>query len=382
MADYTSSKSGAEIDAALSKAEDLPAIAGGDAAKAVLVKSDESGYEHTTVATASHTHDTRYYTEAEIDSSLSGKADSSHSHAESDITDLETHLAARLENLSEDTTPQLGGSLDTNSKQVQWSKGADIASGTALPLIADGNYFDVTGTTTIATIDTTGRIGTVIKLHFDGALTLTHSADLVLPGAEDITTVAGDEAEFIEYASGDWRCTNYQTPSTPGSLVFISELVASNDASVDFDSDIDDTYDEYEIHFYNAIPATDAVEFWFRTSTDGGTSYDSAFENYAYDEVGGGNGKDTKIPLTSGDNIGSGSNEYGCTGILKLFEPSHSGYTEMFATLNYAKSDGDFLITTIGGRRTSVADVDAVRFLFSSGNIESGTFRLYGIKKS
>jgi hypothetical protein len=43
---------------------------------------------------------------------------------------------------------------------------------------------------------------------------LTHSAsDLVLPTGANITTAAGDEAEFIEYASGDWRCTNYQRAS-------------------------------------------------------------------------------------------------------------------------------------------------------------------------
>jgi hypothetical protein len=57
-------------------------------------------------------------------------------------------------------------------------------------------------------------IGTVIRLHFDGALTLTHdSSDLVLPGAANITTVAGDEAEFVEYASADWRCTSYTRAS-------------------------------------------------------------------------------------------------------------------------------------------------------------------------
>lgn len=92
-----------------------------------------------------------------------------------------------------------------------WSKGADIASATALTLGDDGNYFDVTGTTAIETISTTGYVGTVIKLHFDGVLTLTHDAtDLILPTGANITTAAGDEAEFIEYASGDYRCTNYQ----------------------------------------------------------------------------------------------------------------------------------------------------------------------------
>ena len=90
------------------------------------------------------------------------------------------------------------------------SKGSDVASATALALGTDGNYFDVTGTTTITSINTVG-IGTVVKLHFDDSLTLTHNAtDLILPGGANILTNAGDEAEFVEYATGDWRCLNYQ----------------------------------------------------------------------------------------------------------------------------------------------------------------------------
>ena len=110
----------------------------------------------------------------------------------------------------DDTTPQLGGDLDCNGAQIQWSKGADVASATALPVLTDGNYFDVTGTTTVTSINTTGGAGTLIKLHFDGALILTHHAtDLILPSGANITTAAGDEAEFVEYASGDYRCTSY-----------------------------------------------------------------------------------------------------------------------------------------------------------------------------
>lgn len=89
------------------------------------------------------------------------------------------------------------------------SKGADVASANALALGTDGNYFDITGTTAITSINTIG-IGTWAKLHFDGVLTLTHHAtDLILPGGANIQTTAGDEAEFVEYASGDWRCTSY-----------------------------------------------------------------------------------------------------------------------------------------------------------------------------
>jgi hypothetical protein len=102
----------------------------------------------------------------------------------------------------------------TAQNLIQWNKGADVGSATALPVLTDGNYFDVTGTTTVTSINTTGGAGTVIKLHFDAILILTHHAtDLYLPGGANITTAVGDEAEFIEYATGDYRCTNYSKAS-------------------------------------------------------------------------------------------------------------------------------------------------------------------------
>lgn len=86
-------------------------------------------------------------------------------------------------------------------------KGADIASAATLTIGSDGDYFDVTGTTTI-TAFSGGYVGQKIKLHFDGSLNLTHhSTNLILPGGANITTRAGDEAEFVQYSSGDWRCT-------------------------------------------------------------------------------------------------------------------------------------------------------------------------------
>jgi len=92
---------------------------------------------------------------------------------------------------------------------VAWKKGADIASASPLVLGTDGNYFDVTGTTGITSIST-WNVGGMVRLHFDGALTITHhSTDLILPNGSNITTIAGDEATFIEYASGDWRLVGW-----------------------------------------------------------------------------------------------------------------------------------------------------------------------------
>jgi hypothetical protein len=94
-----------------------------------------------------------------------------------------------------------------DNQTLKTKLGSDVASANDMTL-GDGNLFDITGVTTINTIATKG-IGTIITLQFDGILQLTHSADLFLPTATNVTTAAGDIATFYEYASGDWRCENY-----------------------------------------------------------------------------------------------------------------------------------------------------------------------------
>ena len=119
-------------------------------------------------------------------------------------------IGSSIQGFDADTTKN--DTANTFTKTQTWTKGGDVASVAAL-ILGDGNYFDITGTTTITSIGTKG-VGTTIKLHFDDALTLTHSAtDLILPGAANITTAAGDEFEFTEYAAGDWRCTGYALAS-------------------------------------------------------------------------------------------------------------------------------------------------------------------------
>jgi hypothetical protein len=130
-------------------------------------------------------------------------------------------------NIVLDTTPQLGGTLDTNSQQIRWSKGADVASATALTLGIDGNSFDITGTTAIESINTLG-VGTCVLLQFDDALTLTHDAtDLILPGGANITTAAGDVAMMWEYATGNWKCVAYE-PASGESVYDANNAVLDN----------------------------------------------------------------------------------------------------------------------------------------------------------
>ena len=98
--------------------------------------------------------------------------------------------------------------VQTHAKEVRWHKGADLASASTLALGATGNYHHVTGTTTITGLSTKQH-GTRMLLRFNGALILTHSSALLLPTSANITTAAGDIAEFVSEGSGNWRCASY-----------------------------------------------------------------------------------------------------------------------------------------------------------------------------
>ena len=96
----------------------------------------------------------------------------------------------------------------TAGGQERWVKGADLASANPLVLGTDGNYFDVTGITGFSSITSTA--GTFFMLQFDGALTLTNGASLILPGAANITTAAGDRLIGFAEAANTVRVLAYE----------------------------------------------------------------------------------------------------------------------------------------------------------------------------
>jgi uncharacterized cupin superfamily protein len=97
---------------------------------------------------------------------------------------------------------------------------ADVASATTTDIgAASSMKVRVTGTTTVVSFGTT--INVLRLVRFADILTLTHNGtSLILPGAANITTAAGDTAIFASDASGNWRCYDYErasgAPSVPG----------------------------------------------------------------------------------------------------------------------------------------------------------------------
>lgn len=93
----------------------------------------------------------------------------------------------------------------TIGSHTDHAKGVDIASAATITPGTDGNYYDITGTTTITAIATRDA-GDVIILQFDGNLILQHTTGtLDLRGKVDINTVAGTVVGLISEGSGKWR---------------------------------------------------------------------------------------------------------------------------------------------------------------------------------
>lgn len=132
---------------------------------------------------------------------------------------------------------------NTFGKTQTWSKGADLINGDVsvgvLTLGTDGNYFDYAGTLDFSEIATVG-VGTVIKIHFDNSVIVTHHAtNMDLPTKANITTSSGDEWELIEYATGDWRVTNISLASGAAVKVTNKDYLNGLDISIDTDTDHD-----------------------------------------------------------------------------------------------------------------------------------------------
>jgi hypothetical protein len=177
-------------------------------------------------------------------------------------------------------------------------------------------------------------------------------------------------------------------PAATMDYELISAATASSSSSLDF-TGLSSTYNEYVFVLSNIAPATDGVNLIMLTSTDNGSSYDTGVSDYRYGRTevyatGATNvssSDDANANILLGRNIGNAANE-STSGVIKLLNPSTATYHTMLISLNQIAADPLQIIVNQVAERVSAADITAVRFIMSSGNIASGTIRMYGVRAS
>ena len=178
-----------------------------------------------------------------------------------------------------------------------------------------------------------------------------------------------------------------------GGTAFISSTDISNAATFAFTGFDASKYDIYKLFFSNLTAVTDNANFRMVSSSNGGSSYDTGSGNYTianlYSQLGYVAAAGSLAPAAGyaympiTGNMGNASGEEGGASIeITIFGPHLAQYTHFQTRAYYVSNASQPAQQSGGNTRVSAADVDAVRFAFSSGNIASGTFTAYGMVNS
>ena len=213
----------------------------------------------------------------------------------------------------------------------------------------------------------------------------------------DLTTSAGSGLGFNSSA-------NALSAIGAGAMTHIKTLTASGDSTLSFVDGsssvvLDNTYPVYLFKFINVHPSADQSAFQFNASVDSGSNYNSQVNStffYLYHRGSDAHnffGYDTGRDLANNthyqsitfnanvDNYSSGN------GFIYLFNPSSTTFATHFLTVSNedSQTSGEQGLSQqvfTGGYFNTTSAVDAIQFKYSSGNIDAGTIKLYGIKDS
>lgn len=181
--------------------------------------------------------------------------------------------------------------------------------------------------------------------------------------------------------------------ATGGSgLVLLGHVTASNSATVDLLSLMSSTYDQYLIILENVFPITATANLVMRVSLDNSTF--SSASNYGWVESSTNIASittttthvanDTSFQIFPNQAAyGAGSNA-GISGEILLFNANDpiSHIPATFKSVGTDNTSGSVTVLQGGMAWNSNGPILAVRFLMSSGNINQGTFYMYGLAKS
>ena len=121
-----------------------------------------------------------------------------------------------------------GSHISMGAYIFKQSKGADVASTAAMALGNDGNFFDITGTTTITSI-TAKVAGTVVRLQFDGILTVTNGSNLKL--GSDLVTAANTTLSLVSDGTNWYEIGRSPINAAPLTGTFKNLIISRTNAT-------------------------------------------------------------------------------------------------------------------------------------------------------
>ena len=205
---------------------------------------------------------------------------------------------------------------------------------------------------------------------------------------------------LVKYNNNSISAITAAASMSSGAMTLIKSQTASSSATISFvhgtsDVVLDSTYPIYLFKWISCHPATNNVTFQagFR---DGSTNYDATITSATFNATANEANNDAGLNYQAGRDQAQGTsyqditsfngnqNDSATSGELWLFSPSSTTYVKHFMSRSQQMnpeapySTDDLFV----GYCNVTAAIDAVQFKFSSGNIDAGTIKLYGIKDS
>ena len=271
------------------------------------------------------------------------------------------------------------------SKTVTADANKDVASFRNITLTGelDAGSLDVSGNADIdGTLETDA-------LSIAGVTVTTTAAEInLIDGgtARGTTTIADGDGVLINDA-GTMRQTNVTTLATymatkiGGGMEFISSSGAISDgtASVIFSGFDSSKYDVYKFFFLSVVPTSDNVSFLAQLSANG-SDYDTTNGSYHADNT-------DKTGLNLGASIAGATDEIGgVNACMSIFNMDSSAKNTISVTTGVLENQasGRYMqgFSAGAGYVASTAAHTAIKFLFDSGNIESGEITMFGVVNS
>ena len=187
-------------------------------------------------------------------------------------------------------------------------------------------------------------------------------------------------------------------PGAAKSLTHIKTLTASSSATLSFvngssDVVLDSTYPIYLFKFISMHPATDNTSFQFQCSTDTGSSYGVTVTTTYFrgQQQEGGSGV-TQLGYNTSDDAAQSTNflvlsedcgndnDQAVSGVLKIFNPSGTTFVKHFQSHFSGSQFNNYSFNElIAGYFNDTSAINAVKFSFGAGDIDSGQILLFGL---
>jgi hypothetical protein len=300
--------------------------------------------------------------------------------------------------LTSASTAQIDAAVEASLKPLDLFRATVASHATTADIWgALGNQIDFTGTATVTAFPAAPQAGASRTLVCAAPCSFTAGANLLIAGVSSgntVTCAANDKIVVEAITTTQFLLTRIRYDGTPQvaglRLITVAEVTA-NVATIDF-TGIDSTYDEYEFHLERLVPASGAT-LQMLYSVDGGANWLAANYKFMATYVSsqsaatvnatGSNGT-TVIGLTPNSVSTAAFNSYGASGVVRLFAPSKTGFKSFIANITHDGGGVAYLnkVEVAGVCTDSTSPVNAIRFQFSSGDIDSGFIRMYGVRKS